>query len=108
MVIDATEIDQSWSPSTLPQRYSMSILDEITREKQRVSEALTRVDAQREKLSGQLSELEAAERVLGRYGKRTQTKKTASPRTATTVTKATASERGRRRAATMTTIAAGG
>jgi hypothetical protein len=47
----------------------MAPLDEITQEKQRVSEALTRVDAQRDKLTGQLSELEAAERVLTRYGK---------------------------------------
>jgi hypothetical protein len=35
----------------------MSTLDEITKEKQRVSEALARVDAQREKLTGQLGEL---------------------------------------------------
>jgi hypothetical protein len=41
----------------------MSTLDEITKEKHRVSEALARVDAQRDKLS----ELEAAERVLARY-----------------------------------------
>ena len=38
----------------------MSTLDEITKEKQRVSEALARVDAQREKLTSQLSELEAS------------------------------------------------
>jgi hypothetical protein len=44
----------------------MSTLDEITKEKQRVSEALARVDAQREKLTGQLGELEATERVLAR------------------------------------------
>jgi hypothetical protein len=37
----------------------MSTLDEITKEKQRVSEALARVDVQREKLTGQLSEPEA-------------------------------------------------
>jgi hypothetical protein len=49
----------------------MSALDEITKEKQRVGEALVRVDAQREKLASQLSELEAAERVLARYGKGT-------------------------------------
>ena len=49
MVIDAAEIDQSWSTSTLPQRCSMSTLDEIAKEKQRVSEALARIDAQREK-----------------------------------------------------------
>ena len=43
----------------------MSTLDDISKEKQRINEALVRVDAQRERLSGQLSELEAAERVLG-------------------------------------------
>ena len=66
----------------------MSTLDEITREKQRVDEALTRVDAQREKLISQLSELEATERVLARYTRGTQTRKTAPARTATTATKA--------------------
>ena len=48
----------------------MSALDEITKEKQRISEALARVDGQREKLSSQLNELEATERVLARYGER--------------------------------------
>ena len=48
----------------------MSTLDEIAKDKQRVSEALARVDAQRERLTGQLSELEATERVLLRYSKR--------------------------------------
>src|ERR1700720_2357547 len=47
----------------------MATLDEISKEKQRVSEALARVDAQREKLAGQLGELEATERVLARYSK---------------------------------------
>ena len=47
----------------------MTTLDEITKEKQRLSEALARVDAQHEKLISQLSELEAAERVLARYSK---------------------------------------
>jgi len=42
----------------------MSTLDEITKEKQRIGDALARVEAQREKLTGQLGELEAAERVL--------------------------------------------
>ena len=37
----------------------MSTLDEITKEKQRVSEALARVDAQREKVASQFAELEA-------------------------------------------------
>jgi hypothetical protein len=42
----------------------MSTLDEITKEKQRISEALARVDMQRDKLASQLGELEATERVL--------------------------------------------
>jgi hypothetical protein len=74
-------IDQSWSTYTLSRRYKMSTLDEIIREKQRVTEALARVDAQREKLTGQLSELQATERVLARYSKGTQAKKTASAKT---------------------------
>jgi hypothetical protein len=44
----------------------MATLDEISKERQRVSEALAGVDAQREKLVGQLGELEATERVLAR------------------------------------------
>jgi hypothetical protein len=47
----------------------MLTLDEITKEKQRIGEALARVDAQHEKLTGQLGELEAAKRVLARYSK---------------------------------------
>ena len=71
----------------------MSTLDEITKEKQRVSEALARVDAQREKLSSQLSELEATERVLARYSKGTQAKNTTSAKTPTTATKTAAPAR---------------
>jgi hypothetical protein len=66
----------------------MSTLDEITKEKQRVSEALARVDAQREKLTGQLGELEATERVLARYSTGTRATKTALAKTPTTATKA--------------------
>ena len=76
----------------------MSTLDEITKEKQRVGEALARVDAQREKLAGQLGELEAAERVLARYSKGTPARKTASAKTPTTATKAAAPPRPRRAA----------
>jgi hypothetical protein len=47
----------------------MATLDEIGQEKQKVSERLARLDAEREKLSAQLSELEIAERVLNRFGK---------------------------------------
>ena len=75
----------------------MSTLDEITNEKQRIAEALARVDAQREKLTDQLGELEAAERVLARYSKGTPAKKTAAAKTPTTATKAAAAPRPRRR-----------
>src|SRR6202022_3175407 len=76
----------------------MSTLDEITQEKQRVSEALARIDAQREKLAGQLAELEATERVLARYS--TGTKRTVSAKSPPSPTKAVAPaqrQRGRRR-----------
>jgi hypothetical protein len=56
----------------------MSTLDEIAKEKHRLGEALARVDAQREKLSAQLSELEATERVLGRYSQSPRARKAAS------------------------------
>jgi len=75
----------------------MSTLDEITKEKQQVGEALARVDAQREKLIGQLGELEAAERVLARYSRGTRPRKTASARTPITTTKATVPARSRGR-----------
>ena len=79
----------------------MSTLDEITKEKQRIGEALARADAQREKLTGQLSELEATERVLARYSKGTQTKKAAAAKTPTeTATAAPVRSRGRRRPTT--------
>jgi hypothetical protein len=68
----------------------MSTLDEITKEKQRIAGALARVDAQRNKLTGQLSELEATERVLARYSKGTPAAKTASAKTPTTAKTATA------------------
>jgi hypothetical protein len=80
----------------------MSTLDEIAKEKQRVGEALARADVQREKLTGQLSELEATERVLARYSKGSQTKKAAAAKTptATTTEAAPVRSRGRRRPTT--------
>jgi hypothetical protein len=79
----------------------MSTSDEIAKEKQRIGEALARVDAQREKLTSQLRELEATERVLARYTKGTQTKKAAAAKTPTATTKAApAQSRGRRRTTT--------
>jgi hypothetical protein len=83
----------------------MSTLDEITKEKHRLGAALARVDAQREKLTGQLGELEATERVIARYSKGTAAKKTASAKTPTTTTKAVAAARPRRRPRTTATAA---
>jgi len=74
----------------------MSTLDEITKEKQRIGEALAHVDAQREKLNGELSELEAAERVLARYSKGTPAGKTVAAKKPTTATKAAVVPRQRR------------
>ena len=71
----------------------MSILDEISKERQRVSEALARVDSQREKLTSQLGELAATERVLVRYSKGPPARKTASDRSLATSTDAAASAR---------------
>jgi hypothetical protein len=81
----------------------MSTFDEITKEKQRLGDALARVDAQREKLTSQLSELEATERVLARYSTGTQARKRSSAKIPTTGVKAAtapAGLRGRRRSAT--------
>ena len=86
----------------------MSTLEEIAKEKQRVGEALARIDAQREKLSGQLSELEATERVLARYNTGTQAKKMATVKKPTTATKAAAPARPRGRRRTTTAKPAGG
>jgi hypothetical protein len=86
----------------------MSILDEITKEKQRVTEALTRVEAQREKLASQLVELEATERVLARYSKGSGARKIASARTPMTATNAASSARAGGRPRSTTTKPVGG
>jgi hypothetical protein len=79
----------------------MSTFEEIAKEKQRVGEALVRIDAQREKLSSQLSELEATERVLARYSTGTQEKKMATAKKPTTARKAAPpAPRGPQRATT--------
>ena len=80
----------------------MSTFDEITKEKQRLSEALARVDAQREKLTNQLNELEATERVLTRYSTGTRTRKRSSAKMPSTEAQAAAParRRGRQRTAT--------
>lgn len=46
----------------------MAMLDQIGQDKQRISERLVRLDAERTKLSDQLDELEIAERALKRFG----------------------------------------
>ena len=86
----------------------MTTLDEITKEKQRVSEALAYVESQREKLAGQFVELEATERVLARYSKGSGARKTASARTAMTATNAAAPARAAGRPRSKTTKPAGG
>ena len=85
----------------------MSTLDEITQEKQRVSEALVRVDAQREKLTSQLGELEAAERVLARYSKGARANRMASAKAPTTAAKAVAPARRSGRPTTTAKLAGG-
>ena len=53
----------------------MATLDEIRQERQRISERLAQLDAERTKLSDQLDELETAERVMTRFsGKADSTK----------------------------------
>jgi hypothetical protein len=86
----------------------MSTLDEITKEKERIGGALARVDAQRDKLTSQLSELEATERVLARYGKGTRAEKMATAKTPATVTKGAAPARQRRRQRVTAGKTAGG
>jgi len=87
----------------------MATLDEITKEKQRLGEALARVDSQREKLVSQLSELEATEHVLARYSMGTQARRTSSAKMPTTRAKAAvpARLRGRRRSATAKSAGGG-
>src|SRR5215472_828928 len=86
----------------------MSTLDEITKEKQRVTEALARVDEQREKLTNQLGELDATERVLARHSKVRAARKAASAKTPTAATKAAAPARATARSRTASARAAGG
>jgi hypothetical protein len=53
---------------TMPTATS-TILDQISAEKTKISERLARLDADREKIATQLTDLETAERVLTRVGK---------------------------------------
>jgi len=68
----------------------------IGQEKQRISEQLARLGAEREKLIGQLNELEIAERVLARFGGKTvATGKRSRARSAKTTPPAGEKSRGR-------------
>ena len=67
----------------------MSMLDQIGREKRRITEQLARLDTERAKLSDQLNELEIAQRAVRRFGdKAVATKKrirVPAPKTGPTV-----------------------
>ena len=76
----------------------MATLDEIGQEKQKVSERLARLVAEREKLGAQLNELEVAERVLTRFGRVETTERRRRGRPARTAP-APAAPRGRAAAA---------
>jgi hypothetical protein len=82
----------------------MRTTDGIAKEKQRVGGALALIDAEREKLVGQLAELETTERVLARYSKATRAINTgAAPKPATkqaTKSAAPAQSSGRQRTTT--------
>ena len=86
----------------------MTALDEITKEKQRITAALARVDNQRKMLVSQLSELEAAERVLARYSTGRPARRTASANPPTMAIQAVAPARQRGRRRTTTAIPASG
>jgi hypothetical protein len=61
-------IDARLPKVTMPTTTS-TILDQISAEKTKVSERLGRLNASREKIATQLTDLETAERVLARVGK---------------------------------------
>jgi len=67
----------------------MSMLDQIGKERRQITERLTRLDAERAKLSDQLNELEIAQRAVRRFGdKAVATKKrirVPAPKTGPTV-----------------------
>jgi hypothetical protein len=78
---------------TMPTTTS-TILDQISAEKTKISERLARLDADREKIATQLTDLETAERVLTRVGKTPPGRR---PRSASTAEKAAIAPRGRGR-----------
>ena len=80
----------------------MATLDEIGQERQRVSERLARLDTERTRLAGQLSELEIAERVLTEFGRRgLRTRRRRGSSAATAQAGGEPSARGRRQMGTV-------
>src|SRR6202022_4470078 len=78
----------------------MATLDEIGQEKQKLSDRLARIDAERAKVADQLNELEVAERVLTRFGGKTvATERRRRGRPARTAPAPAAAQRGRSRPA---------
>jgi hypothetical protein len=75
----------------------MATMEEIGQEKQKVTERLARLDADREKLAAQLNELEIAERVLTRFGRVETAQRRARGRPAARPAPAPAPQRGRSR-----------
>src|SRR5215831_6583126 len=74
---------------------TQTILDQISAEKTKVSERLARLDANREKIANQLTDLETAERVLTRVGRTSPARR---PRSASAAEgKAAIATRGRGR-----------
>ena len=82
----------------------MATMEEIGQEKQKVTERLARLDADREKLTSQLNELEIAERVLTRFGKVEPAQRRGRGRPAARPAPAPAPQRGRARAQPASTI----
>ena len=82
----------------------MATMEEIGQEKQKVMERLARLDADREKLTSQLNELEIAERVLTRFGKVEPAQRRGRGRPAARPAPAPAPQRGRSRAQPASTI----
>jgi hypothetical protein len=98
-------IEIDLKPLKATMRTTPRILDQISAEKTKVGERLARLDADRATVTAQLTDLEAAERVLTRVGK-TPARRT---RSATAVeAKAATASRGRRPTSRATATKAAG
>ena len=95
-MLDASKIDHRLQPlkATMPTT-TLTILDEISAEKSKVSERLARLDTERATVATRLTDLETAERVLTRVSKTPPTRRTKSA--AAAEVKAPTASRGRGR-----------